>query len=80
MRVANAVACAARPGGMRAGAALMQIKAGVPVELVDVVQSIILLFLVASPVVSRALRLRGVKASLGTTDTMSRTYGSEAIK
>jgi len=67
-------------GGMRAGAALMQIKAGVPVELVDVVQSIILLFLVASPVVSRALRLRGVKASLGTTDTMSRTYGSEAIK
>jgi general nucleoside transport system permease protein len=67
-------------GGMRAGAALMQIKAGVPVELVDVVQSIILLFLVASPVVRRAFRLRGVKASLGTTDTMARTYGNEAIR
>jgi simple sugar transport system permease protein len=67
-------------GGMRAGAALMQIKAGVPVELVDVVQSIILLFLVASPVVRRAFRLRGVKASLGTTDTMAKTYGNEAIR
>jgi ABC-type uncharacterized transport system permease subunit len=67
-------------GGMRAGAALMQIKAGVPHELVDVVQSIILLFLVASPIVRRVLRLRGTKANLGTTDTMSRTYGSEAIR
>lgn len=67
-------------GGMRAGAALMQIKAGVPVELVDVVQSIILLFLVASPVVRRVLRLRSVKSNLGTTDTMTRTYGSEAIR
>jgi ABC-type uncharacterized transport system permease subunit len=67
-------------GGMRAGAALMQIKAGVPVELVDVVQSIILLFLVASPVVRRLFRLRGVKASLGTTETMARTYGNEVIR
>ncbi|HEY2916335.1 MAG TPA: ABC transporter permease [Candidatus Limnocylindrales bacterium] len=67
-------------GGMRAGAALMQIKAGVPVELVDVVQSIILLFLVASPIVRRVLRLRGAKANLGTTDTISRTYGSEVIR
>ena len=67
-------------GGMRAGAGLMQIEAGVPAELVDLLQAIILLFLVASPVLQRLLRLRGVKASLGTTDTMSRTYGSEAIK
>jgi simple sugar transport system permease protein len=67
-------------GGMRAGAGLMQIRAGVPAELVDVLQAIILLFLVASPVIQRLLRLRGVKASLGTTDTMARTYGSEAIK
>jgi simple sugar transport system permease protein len=67
-------------GGMRAGAALMQIKAGVPPELVDVVQSIILLFLVASPVVRRALHLRGVKAGLGTTETMTRTYGTESVR
>jgi simple sugar transport system permease protein len=67
-------------GGMRAGAGLMQINAGVPAELVDVLQAIILLFLVASPVIRRLFRLRGVKANLGTTDTMSRTYGSEAIR
>ena len=34
---------------MRAGAALMQIEAGIPAELVDVLQATILLFLVASP-------------------------------
>ena len=44
-------------GGMRAGAGLMQIKAGIPVELVDVLQAVILLFLVASPVLRRLLHL-----------------------
>ncbi len=45
-------------GGMRAGAGLMQIKAQIPVELVDVLQATILLFLVASPVLRRLLRLK----------------------
>lgn len=67
-------------GSMRAGAGYMQICAGVPAELVDLLQAIILLFLVASPVVSRLFRLRNVQANLGTTDTMSRTYGSEAVR
>jgi ABC-type uncharacterized transport system permease subunit len=67
-------------GGMRAGSGLMQIKAGVPDDLVDLLQAIILLFLVASPVIRRLLRLRDVRAGLGTTDTMARTYGSEAIR
>ena len=47
-------------GGMRAGAGLMQIKAGIPVELVDVLQAVILLFLVARPVLRRLLRLNTV--------------------
>jgi simple sugar transport system permease protein len=67
-------------GMMQAGAGLMQIKAGVPSELVDLLQAIILLFLVMSPVLRRVFRLRGVRGSLGTTDTMARTYGAEAIK
>jgi simple sugar transport system permease protein len=67
-------------GMMRAGAGLMQIEAGVPAELVDLLQAIILLFLVASPVLRRVFRLRGVKSGLGTTDTMSRTYGSESLR
>ena len=65
---------------LRAGAGLMQVNAGVPAELVDMLEAIILLFLVASPVLRRLFRLRGVKSSLGTTETMSRTYGSEAIR
>ena len=67
-------------GGMKAGAGLMSIEADVPKELVDLLQAIILLFLVASPVLRRVFRLRGVKAGLGTTDTMAKTYGSEAIR
>jgi len=67
-------------GMMRAGAGPMQIQAGVPPELVDLLEAIILLFLVASPVIRRVFRLRGVKSSLGTTETMARTYGSEAIR
>jgi len=43
-------------GGMRAGAGLMQIRAEIPVELVDVLQAVILLFLVASPILRRVLR------------------------
>jgi general nucleoside transport system permease protein len=66
-------------GAMRAGAALMQIKAGVPVELVDVVQSIILLFLVASVVFRRLFRLRGAKPALPSGESsLMATYGSEA--
>ena len=34
---------------MRAGAPLMQISAGIPAQLVDVLQATILLFLVAAP-------------------------------
>jgi general nucleoside transport system permease protein len=42
-------------GALRAGAGLMQIRAEIPVELVDVLQAVILLFLVASPVLRRVL-------------------------
>ncbi len=58
-------------GGMRAGAGLMQIRAQIPVELVDVLQAVILLFLVASPVLRKLLRagaatgIAGVPASAG---------------
>jgi simple sugar transport system permease protein len=66
-------------GAMRAGAGTMQIQAGVPAELVDVVQAIILLFIVANAVLRRLPILRGARAGLGTTDTISRTYGSESV-
>jgi ABC-type uncharacterized transport system permease subunit len=67
-------------GGLRAGAPVMQASVGVPSELVDLLEAIILFFLVISPVLRGVFRLRGVKSNLGTTETMSRTYGSEAIR
>ncbi len=67
-------------GGLRASAPSMQAAVGVPSELVDLLEAIILFFLVISPVLRRVFRLRGVKSGLGTTETMSRTYGSEAIR
>jgi simple sugar transport system permease protein len=50
-------------GAMRAGQGLMQIRAQIPVELVDVLQAVILLFLVASPVLRRVLRAAGPSTS-----------------
>jgi ABC-type uncharacterized transport system permease subunit len=66
-------------GGMRAGAGLMQINAGIPPELIDVLQATILLFLVIGPVLTRALRLRGVTGGLGATESITRSYGREAV-
>lgn len=67
-------------GALEAGASQMQIQAGVPVELISLLEAIILFFLVINPVLRRLFRLRGVKSGLGTTDTITRTYGSEAIR
>jgi simple sugar transport system permease protein len=74
------VAAALLFGGLRAGAPLMQIKAGIPPELIDVLQAMILLFLVASPVVRRALKLRGVKPGLETAETITQTYGEAVVR
>lgn len=68
-------------GAMRAGAPLMQIQTQslIPAELVDVLQATILLFLVAHTVIRRVFKLRGVKAALDTTDTITGTYGRESV-
>lgn len=67
-------------GAMHAGAPPMQINAGIPVELVQVIQALILLFLVANTVLRRLLRLRGV-AGVETTDfqTITSSYSREAV-
>ena len=67
-------------GAMRAGAGPMQISAGVPVELVDFIQALILLFLIANVVLRRLLRLGGVKGSEQTGfETITRSYGGETV-
>jgi len=66
-------------GAMRAGATLMQIDAQIPPELIDVIQATILLFLIVGPVLTRVFRLRGVSGGLGATETITRSYGREAV-
>jgi len=68
-------------GAMRAGAPLMSIQTQslIPAELVDVLQATILLFLVAHLVIRRLFKLRGVEAGLESTDTITRSYGSESV-
>ncbi len=65
-------------GGMRAGAGLMQIKAQIPVELVDVLQATILLFLVASPVLRRLLRMGGRQAGPTGVDAVAASTAGQA--
>ena len=65
-------------GAMRAGSSLMQIEAGIPAELVDVIQATILLVLVATPVIRRILRLGGARPAIAATPTITATYGGEA--
>ena len=65
-------------GAMRAGAGLMQVQARIPVELVDVLQATILLFLVANVVVRKLLRLRNAPPEVGGEQTFTQTYAEEA--
>jgi simple sugar transport system permease protein len=65
-------------GAMRAGSTGMQIEAGVPAELVGVLQATILFFIVATSVVRRIFRLRAAGPGLEEAATISGTYGGGA--
>ena len=65
-------------GAMRAGSGLMQIRAGIPVELIDVLQALILLFLVAGPAVQRLFRITSAHANLGGPGTVAPPVQGEA--
>jgi ABC-type uncharacterized transport system permease subunit len=67
-------------GAMRAGAGLMQIKAQIPVEIVDVIQAIILLFLAADILVRRAFRIRAARAQVTELQTVTKSYGGQAVR
>jgi len=66
-------------GAMRAGAPLMQIQARVPVEIIDVIQGIILIFLAAEIVVRKIFRLRTPQEGTGELQTITRTYGEKVV-
>jgi general nucleoside transport system permease protein len=64
-------------GGMRAGAPAMQITAKIPIEIIDVIQGLILLFLAAEPVIRHLLRSRTERVTPTEIGTVSRSYGGE---
>lgn len=64
-------------GALRAGAPLMQIKAGVPVQMIDILQGVILFFLAAELIVRYVFRLRQVQGGVDELKTVTRTYGGQ---
>ena len=67
-------------GALRAGASQMQIQARIPRELVDVLQAVILLVVVALPVIARDLTGRGSRAIPAEAQTITASYASETVR
>jgi general nucleoside transport system permease protein len=63
-------------GAMRAGSGLMQIEAGIPVEIIDIIQASILFFLAADVLIRRVLRVRAAGGEPSELQTVTKTYGS----
>jgi ABC-type uncharacterized transport system permease subunit len=66
-------------GAMRAGAPAMQITAKIPIEIIDVIQGLILLFLAAESVIRHLIRGRAERVTPGELGTVSRTYGDSTV-
>jgi general nucleoside transport system permease protein len=65
-------------GALRAGAGPMQLDAHIPVELVDVIQAVILLFLAADVIVRRLLGMRRVKSGIPPVEAATDSYAKQA--
>jgi simple sugar transport system permease protein len=64
-------------GAMRAGSGLMQVRAGIPVQMVDVLQGVILFFLAADVVLRWVFRIRARGSELRQETTVTRSYGGQ---
>lgn len=64
-------------GAMQAGAGNMQIQADLPVQMIDVLQAVILLFITADIVVRRVFRVRESAPELVELASVSRSYGGD---
>jgi simple sugar transport system permease protein len=67
-------------GAMRAGAGLMQIQAGIPVQMVNVLQAVILFFLAAELIVRYLFRIRAEGAGPSEMQTITRSYAEQTAK
>jgi len=64
-------------GAMRAGSGLMQVRAGIPVQMIDVLQGVILFFLAADVILRWVFRIRARGAGMGHETTVTRSYGGQ---
>jgi simple sugar transport system permease protein len=64
-------------GSFRAGAPLMQINTSVPIEVIDIIQALIILFLAAELIVRRVFRLRVARTVPEEVQTVTRTWGEQ---
>jgi simple sugar transport system permease protein len=67
-------------GAMRAGSGLMQITTGIPVEIVDVLQAIVLLFIAADVIVRNVFRIRATGGGLAELQTVTKSYSEGAVR
>ncbi|HUG06581.1 MAG TPA: ABC transporter permease [Candidatus Limnocylindria bacterium] len=62
-------------GAFRAGAPLMQIETSVPIEVIDIIQALVILFLAADLIVRRIFRVRAPKVEITELATVSGSWG-----
>jgi simple sugar transport system permease protein len=61
-------------GAFRAGAPLMQIETSVPIEVIDIIQALVILFLAADVIVRWAFRVRAVKPVITEMRTVTQSW------
>jgi simple sugar transport system permease protein len=64
-------------GAFRAGSPLMQINTSVPIEVIDIIQALIILFLAAEVIVRRVFRVRVARPVPEEVQTVTRTWGEQ---
>ena len=62
-------------GAFRAGAPLMQIETSVPIEVIDIIQALVILFLAADLIVRRVFRVRAAKVEITEMATVTGSWG-----
>jgi ABC-type uncharacterized transport system permease subunit len=62
-------------GAFRAGAPLMQIETSVPIEIIDIIQALVILFLAADLIVRRVFRVRAPKVEITEMATVTGSWG-----
>lgn len=63
-------------GAFRAGAPLMQIETSVPVEVIDIIQALVILFLAADLIVRKVFRVRAPKVEITEMATVTGSWGA----